>query len=244
MVSRLVEQHIRCLMHTDTFSSLGRPTATTCVKSLRSWILYRWHSPTKPTAVCSAAHHVVLIRYGRVESASSSYKWRIFALVSMVHMGDAGAARRVVQEEFLSLPKTPMELLIFCRKNLELNLPGDPVGSGDDKKSTDGDSWRNSADDIDDERAADDVARMVLSWGAPFRKIDTRWRVPVSSRVLTVASEATRGDEPLIGNVVLCSSREIARGASHPILEPGTSGPSFTVDFSAEDVRWLKDQWN
>lgn len=112
-------------------------------------------------------------------------------------------------------PKTPTELLAFCRKKLKACLPGDRAGmriderrqrsaissqviagtatseSNRGRKSADKDETGSVADDeyIDDAPAAADVARTVLAWGPPFRSISTGWRVaPAPGSFVVVGS--------------------------------------------------------
>lgn len=129
-------------------------------------------------------------------------------------------------------PKTPMELLVFCRHDLGLSLPGYPIpGHADPNAHT------------DDASTADEVSRAVLSWGAPFRKIETEWKGAASPGAFAVASGSIRPPEPRPDGVVLCSSTNLLRGDPSPVLAPGILGAPFAADFFADDVRWLKSQW-
>lgn len=157
-------------------------------------------------------------------------------------------------------PKTPTELLIFCRQNLRLLLPGEfgPVHPSNDVvgTTTGNTDKRHERDNsisslgVDDTEAVTDVAKAVLSWGAPFRSIETGWRVAPAAGAFCVVSRAPPCcPVPWVDSVVLCSSAKgvLKNGKGKmtlsPLLAAGTLGEPFAADFSVEDIRWLKDQW-
>lgn len=163
----------------------------------------------------------------------------------------------LAQEKFLLQPKTPTELLKFCRNTLGILLPGDSPGAPVSRQGVGG-AVPNAPtaggfsphDGVDDTAAAAEVAEIVLRWGQPFRKIKTNWRaapapgafVANSSSLGSSSSRATvaRGE---VDTVVLSSAQVVLKSQPSPLLAPGTFGTSFASDFTVQDVRWLKDQW-
>lgn len=199
------------------------------------------------------------------------------------------------QADFLLKPRTPEELLTFCRRTLGLEFPSDspdaadllgkqpedtgydkvedgteritpPTNSnlGGDRRSrgstssstvynkdnssinSRGSSTRNKRPrGIDDAAVAVDVARAVLAWGKPFRKIETVWRAAAVGQSYSVVSPLPSvPPPPIVSTLVLCSAREVLKGEPCPFLRPGTVGPPLAVDVTVEDVRLLKDEWD
>lgn len=153
--------------------------------------------------------------------------------------------RERFQEEYLLLPRTEAEVLTFCRVKLGLSLPSYPVQDemGTDRASSTEDDGRTLGDALDDTLAADMVSREILSWGSPFRTIETDWRLAASPGSYAIAFGETRCPAPRAHCRLLCSAREMSKGEPPTLVAPGLMGAPFAVDFSAVDVRWLKDQW-
>lgn len=162
------------------------------------------------------------------------------------------------QAKFLLLPRTPTELLFFCRKSLGIFLPGDSSRAPTSPQSI-GSATPNppnadglSTNDVDDTAAAAEVAKTVLRWGQPFRSIETTWRVaPAPGAFVAAAAESSPPNtswQATVKNgeadsVVLCSAQDMSKSKPKPVLAPGKFGAPFASDFSVQDLRWLKDQW-
>lgn len=157
-------------------------------------------------------------------------------------------------------PRTPEELLIFCRETLRLDFPVDPIHGGNPPESTGAekrlrkrkppggvhDETRSHSEDVprvDDSTVAADVAEAVLAWGRPFRSIETGWRAAAAGGSYAVASRC-HPEVPHVPTLLLCSAGGFLKGKPNPMLRPRNFGQPFASDVGVQDIKWLKDQWS
>lgn len=153
------------------------------------------------------------------------------------------------QVSFLRAPKTPLEVLAFCRQHLGLEFPEDPVISEDALGSTTGAEVGGETGgdvrtkpEVDDSAIATDLASTIISWGPPFRKIEATWKTTIAPSGYSVVSNFGK-PPPRVPLVLLCSDSGVLKGKPSPLLGPGVSGKPYSADVSMEDVKWLRDRW-
>lgn len=121
--------------------------------------------------------------------------------------------------------------------------PRAPSASRAGGSSSSSSAARRGRPRIGDSTIAVDVARAVLAWGKPFRRVETAWRAAAAGQSYSVVPPMPR-PPPRVATFVLCSAREVLKGEPSPLLRPGAVGAPLAVDVSVEDVRWLQDMWD